>query len=96
MSSRPPPGLLSDAVGPLDVSGLFGLGGLGHGLVEPCFLLALGVLEFDHEAVEEVCVANEKAEVVVGAAGLLAQLGAGGGGDVVGLGERHLLLLLWW
>jgi hypothetical protein len=59
-------------------------------------LLALGVLEFDHEAVEEVGVANEETEVMVGPAGLLPQLGAGGGGDVVGLGKRHLLLLLWW
>jgi hypothetical protein len=40
-------------------------------------------------------VADEQAEVVIGSASLLTQLGAGRGCDVVGLGERHLLLLLW-
>jgi hypothetical protein len=33
---------------------------------------------------------------VIGPACLLAQLGAGRGSNVVGLGERHLLLLLRW
>jgi hypothetical protein len=57
-------------------------------------LLAFGILEFDHEAVEEVGVSDKQAEVVVSPAGFLAQLAASRGGDVVGLSKRHLLLLL--
>jgi len=41
-------------------------------------------------------VPDQEAEVVVGPTGLLAQLGAGRGCDVVRLGEGHFLLLLWW
>ena len=85
-------------VGPLDVLGFVGGRGLGggalDGLVEPAFLLAFGVGQVEHEAVEEVGVADQQAEVVVGAAGFLGQLGPGRVGEVVGLREAHLLLLL--
>jgi hypothetical protein len=57
-------------------------------------LLTFGILKFDHEAVEEVGVSNKETKIVVSPAGFLAQLGAGGGGNVVGLSKRHLLLLL--
>jgi hypothetical protein len=86
-----------DAVGPLDVAvgSLDRGGGLGagdaDGLVEPALLLLLGLGELEHQGVEEVGMSDEKAEVVVGLSGLAGELGAGLVGEVVGLGDGHLL-----
>ena len=40
--------------------------------------------------------ADEEAEVVIAPGCLLGELAPSGVSEVVGLGERHLLLLLWW
>ena len=66
------------------VAGLIGLAAL---------LLAFGIGEVNHESVEEACVANEAAKVVVCAAGFTAKLRPCGRGNGVCAGERHLLLL---
>ena len=79
----------------LGLCGAFG--GFAHGLVEPGFLLPFGFGQVEHQVVEEVGVADEAGEFVVGFAGFFRELGSCCVGEVVGLGEAHLLFLLgWW
>ena len=48
------------------------------------------------QRVEQVGVANEQTEIMVGAGSLLGELAAGGVGQVVGLSDAHFLFGLIW
>lgn len=86
-----------NGLGPLDMLGLVGcLGCTADGAVEPALLLPLGICQIQHQAVEEVGVPDQQAEVMVGPGSLLGELAAGGVGEVVGLRDAHLLLLGRW
>ena len=77
--------------------GLFGCLGVAlDALVEPVLLFFLSMCKVEHQAVEQVGMANQEAEIMIGLGSLLGELAAGSVGDVVSLGESHLLLLLSW
>ena len=73
---------------------LIGLGVALDGLVEPAFLFTLGIGEVEHETVEKVGMSDQKAEIMVTSGCLLGELSPSSVGDVVSLGQCHLLLLL--
>lgn len=72
------------------------LGGIADGVVEPLLLFALGIGQVEHQRVEQVGVADEQTQVMVGAGSLLGELAAGGVGQVVGLSDAHFLFGLIW
>ena len=73
---------------------LGGFGGFADGLVEPGLLFPFRFGEVEHEVVEQIGVADESRELVVGFACFFGKLGSGRVGEVVGLGETHFLFLL--
>ena len=63
-------------------------------MVEPHLLVSLGRGEIDNEAVEEVGMADQEAEIMIASGGFSRHLPASDVGEDVGLSQRHLLLLL--
>lgn len=89
--------LFGNGLGPLNVLGLLGcLVGTADGVVEPAFLFPLGIRQIEHQAIEEIGVTDQNAEVMVRPGSLLGELATGGVSEVVGLRDAHLLLLGRW